>query len=163
MKLFLVHLSVTIIGAILFHEWTPWQFSGIAEFCIYALFMVILWGTSFFYNTRYFNQFWRSVVLFVYFSKQLLVANFNVIRFVMAPGKKFTPAILELSLDVETEAGIVLLANMITLTPGTLTLRVSDDRKKLYFHTVNVVDGDPDKTKQQIKNGLEKHIMAIVQ
>jgi multicomponent Na+:H+ antiporter subunit E len=48
------------------------------------------------------------------------------------------PAIIAYPLTVTTDAQITLLANMITLTPGTLSVDVSDDRKWLYVHAIDV-------------------------
>ena len=46
------------------------------------------------------------------------------------------PAIIIMPLDVKTDAGILLVANLISLTPGTLSLDVSEDRKNLKIHAM---------------------------
>jgi len=71
------------------------------------------------------------------------------------------PAVVAVPLDAETDFEITLLANFITLTPGTLSIDVSKDRKTLYVHEVYVEGGDTDKVRNQIKNGFEKKILKI--
>ncbi len=163
MKIFIIHLSITIITGLLLHDYFAEFASGIAEFGIYLSLMLLLWLTSLFYNKRYFRQFIGSIVLLVFLIKELFLSNLKVIYYVITPELQFRPAVLKLPLDVQSETGIVLLANMITLTPGTITLEISGDRKYLFYHTVNVPDNDFDNAKMQIKNGFEKRIMAIVQ
>ncbi|MBK6264965.1 Na+/H+ antiporter subunit E [Marivirga sp. S37H4] len=163
MRTFIIHLTATIILGVLLHDILVTKASGIAEFCIYLAFMLLLWLTSWLYNRTYFRQFKGAVLLFFYLIKELFVSNLKVIYYVITPGLQFRPAILELPLDIKSEAGIALLANMITLTPGTLTLEISEDRKFLYYHTLNVPDNDLEEAKRQVKEGFEKRIMAIVQ
>ena len=50
------------------------------------------------------------------------------------------PGIVKIPLDLETDVEITLLASLITLTPGTLSLDVSKDKKVLYVHSMYVYD-----------------------
>ena len=63
-------------------------------------------------------------------------------------------------LDAETDAEITLLANLITLTPGTLSLDVSDDRRVLYIHAMYV--DDVEELRRSIKDGFEKRVMELL-
>jgi multicomponent Na+:H+ antiporter subunit E len=58
-------------------------------------------------------------------------------------------------------AAITLLANLITLTPGTLSIDVSDDRKTLYVHTVNL--NDPESFRKSIKEGFERRVQELME
>ena len=62
-------------------------------------------------------------------------------------------------LDVTSDAAITLLGNLITLTPGTLTLDVSTDHLPLYVHVMNVEDVES--FRQGIKNGFERRILEL--
>jgi multicomponent Na+:H+ antiporter subunit E len=55
---------------------------------------------------------------------------------------------------------ITFLANLITLTPGTLSLDVSDDRSVLYVHGMFVED--PQQMREQIKNGFERRVLELL-
>jgi len=65
----------------------------------------------------------------LYFLKELLVANLKVAAAVVATAGRLRPAIVAVPLTLDRDAEIALLANLITLTPGTLSLEVSPDRR----------------------------------
>jgi multicomponent Na+:H+ antiporter subunit E len=67
------------------------------------------------------------------------------------------PGIFAFPLTVNRDFEITLLANMITLTPGTLSVDVSDDRGTLYVHALDC--SDPEATKRDIANGFERKIL----
>jgi len=63
-------------------------------------------------------------------------------------------------LTIKSDLGITFLANMISLTPGTLSLDVSNDKKVLYVHSMYITDRD--EFINGIKNGFEKRILEIL-
>ena len=84
---------------------------------------------------------WESRARFVYyFILQVLKANLEVARIVLWPGRLYAPAFLRLPVEGMTETQITLLANLITFTPGTLSLDVSHDRKYLFVHCLRAPD-----------------------
>jgi len=95
-----------------------------------------------------------------YFIKELIKANLIVGYDIITPKDYMQPAILAIPLDAKTDIEITLLANFITLTPGTLSLDISDDRKTLYIHAMYV--DNPDKFKLEIKNGIEKKLLEAL-
>ena len=96
--------------------------------------------------------------LTVYYLKLLIVANFRVAVEVMTPSFRMKPAIIGYNLELESGFGIFLLVNLITMTPGTLSLDLSDDSKKLYVHIMYAEEVDA--AKKQIKK-LEEKIKKI--
>jgi multicomponent Na+:H+ antiporter subunit E len=81
----------------------------------------------------------RSVIsLALLFFYELAVSALRVALVVLAPDMKsvLRPAIIAFPLSVKSDAEITLLANLITLTPGTLSVDVSKDRSLLYVHTL---------------------------
>jgi multicomponent Na+:H+ antiporter subunit E len=136
-------------------------FKGLAILAILIAVSVVFWLLTFLIHRLYFNTFKAGLNLAFYFIKELIVSNFRIIYFVLSPRHQFRPAILELPLQLKSDFSITLLANLITLTPGTITLEVSDDKKYLYFHVVDVPKQDVELAKQKIKNGFEKRIMKI--
>jgi multicomponent Na+:H+ antiporter subunit E len=70
------------------------------------------------------------------------------------------PGIVAVPLDLETDLQITLLATCITLTPGTLSLHVSEDRRTLYVHAMYI--DDPDQLVREIKQGFEQRIREII-
>jgi multicomponent Na+:H+ antiporter subunit E len=69
------------------------------------------------------------------------------------------PAIIAVPLTVDRDFEIALLANIITLTPGTLSLDVSSDNKIIYIHSMYV--DDPKEFIEEVKNGFERKLMEI--
>lgn len=63
-------------------------------------------------------------------------------------------------IEAKTDLEITLLANLITLTPGTLTLDVAPDRKSLYVHAMFV--DDPEQIRAEIKNGMERRLLEVM-
>src|SRR5690554_1940116 len=127
----------------------------------FILSFLVLWLIS--YNERskkYFVIAPRIISFAFYFLYQLVKANLQVAADVITPKFYMEPGIVKYPLNAKTDLEITLLANVITLTPGTLSLDVSDDRKVLYIHAMYV--SDKDEFIDSIKNGFEKRILKIV-
>ena len=77
----------------------------------------------------------------------------------MTPQQRMRPAIVAIPLDVRRDFEITLLANLITLTPGTLSLDVSSDKRVLYVHSMYV--DDIDAFRREIKNGFERRVKEL--
>lgn len=110
----------------------------------------------------------RKLIGFIaFFTWQVIKANVSMLITVIAATfsrrtKRMRPAVIAIPLDIERDLSITLLANVITLTPGTLTLDVSDDKHVLYVHTVYVPE-DIEAFRREIKNGFEKRIKDLLE
>ena len=71
---------------------------------------------------------------------ELVLSALKVSWLVVQPRLRLRPAIIAYPLTLTTDLQITLLANMITLTPGTLSVDVSPDRKTLFIHVLDVAD-----------------------
>lgn len=111
-------------------------------------------------NRKYFVIAPRIISFFFYFLYELFKANIQVAADVVTPKFYMTPGIVAFPLDAKSDLEITLLANVISLTPGTLSLDVSKDKSILYIHAMYV--GDKDEFIAGIKNGFEKRILAIL-
>jgi multicomponent Na+:H+ antiporter subunit E len=78
------------------------------------------------------------LLLILLFLRELILSALRVAWLAVQPRIAIRPAIIAYPLTVTTDAQITLLANMITLTPGTLSVDVSDDRKWLYVHAIDI-------------------------
>lgn len=79
----------------------------------------------------------RLIALFI---RELVLSALQVAWLVIQPQLKLRPGFIAYPLTVTSDAQITLLANLVTLTPGTLSVDVSDDRKTLYIHALDVAD-----------------------
>ena len=120
-----------------------------------------LWLTKPLYGqTRYFERLPKVLGLIGFFLKELLVSNLRVLWDVITPQHISRPGIIGIPLDARTDGEIMLVANLISLTPGTLSLDLSEDRRMLYIHVMFL--DDVDQTREQIKQGLEKRVLEVM-
>lgn len=111
-------------------------------------------------DDRYFTMAIKIAGFFLFFMRELIKANIEVAYDVITPRFHMQPGIVSLPLDAKTDLEITLLANLISLTPGTLSLDVSDDRTVLYVHAMYIRDRES--FVQGIKNGFEKRLLSIM-
>ena len=96
----------------------------------------------------------------LYVLKEVVVANLRVAAAVVAPAGRLRPAIVAVPLTLDRDAEIALLANLVTLTPGTLSLDVSPDRRTLYVHAM--ATASPDAFRREIRDGFEQRILEVL-
>jgi multicomponent Na+:H+ antiporter subunit E len=102
-------------------------------------------------------RFWAIVALLLFLAKELVKANIKVAWYTVSSLKTLRPAILAVPLEQLTDTEITLLANLITLTPGTLTIDVSADKRQMFVHFMHV--DDPKEAVLEIKSGFERRIL----
>ena len=97
----------------------------------------------------------------VHFFIALIQANLDMARRVLTPSLPLHPELVEVKTGLESRLGKLLLANSITLTPGTLTVDVADDR--LLVHWIDCRPGkDLVCATLEIAEGFEKHIRGFL-
>lgn len=111
-------------------------------------------------RTSYFRKLFMALRFVGFYLFELLLANCRVAYDVATRGYNMHPALLALPLDAKTDFEIALLANLITLTPGTLSVDVSTDRRVLYIHAMYL--DDPEEFKRSLKEGLEKRVLELL-
>ena len=127
----------------------------------FALGYVVLWAVRGLLGTQDYCARMLWIVEFVlYFLWELMRANLRVAFDVVTPRHYMRPGILALPLDAESDMEITLLANTISLTPGTLSLNVSDDRKVLYIHHMYI--SNLEQQKRELKQGFERRLLRIL-
>jgi multicomponent Na+:H+ antiporter subunit E len=95
----------------------------------------------------------------VFFIKELIRANLTVAFDVVTPVWHMKPGVIAFPLEAKTEVEITMVANFISLTPGTLSLDVSDDRRVLYIHAMFL--DDEDELRESLKT-LERKVLRIL-
>ena len=110
--------------------------------------------------SRYFQRLPAAVRFAGFFLWQLFLSNIRVAFDVITPRLYMRPGIVAVPLAARTDQEITLLANLITLTPGTLSLDVSEDRRTLYVHVMFV--DTPDNVRDNIKNGFERRLLELI-
>lgn len=90
---------------------------------------------------------------------ELVLANLNVLRLVLSPRIDIHPGIVEVRTRLKSPLGRLVLANSITLTPGTLVVDIRGD--SLFIHWINVSSGDPEAATRAIASKFEKYLEVI--
>ncbi|SON54857.1 Na(+)/H(+) antiporter subunit E [Hartmannibacter diazotrophicus] len=112
-------------------------------------------------TVRYFSRGRKIVELVLLFFWELVLSGIRVMRVVIKPDMKLNPGFIAFPLTVTRDFEITLLANLITLTPGTLSVDVSEDRRFIYVHCIDVPD--PDAVVADIRSGFEAKIIEAFQ
>ncbi|CAM4310790.1 Na+/H+ antiporter subunit E [Gillisia limnaea] len=111
-------------------------------------------------DAKYFRIVPKVIAFIFFFLYELLKSNLQVAYEVMTPTFNMTPGIVKVPLEASTDLEISFLANLISLTPGTLSLDVSTDKKVLYVHSMYIKDRES--FIAGIKNGFEKRLLEIL-
>ena len=155
-------MSIFLLNVLLAVAWAALlgAFTGVNLVSGFVLGYIMIWLMQYVMSASSYFVKMRQIINFVtLFTWELLVANLRVAYSVLTSQNKMQPAIVAIPLDIQSEAEITLLANMITLTPGTLSLDVSDDRRTLYVHGMHVKDTEA--FRQEIKNGFERVVREV--
>lgn len=96
---------------------------------------------------------------YAYFLTELIKSNFRIASIVVSPSLPINPGIVKVRTKLKSRMGRLMLANSITLTPGTLTVELSGEW--LYVHCVTVDSADIDEATAAIVAGFEKYLEVI--
>lgn len=156
MILFMLNLVLMVAWAIL---WGGFGWLTLASG--YAVgYLALLASRPLYGESRYFGAVWRSLALAGYFLWDLLRSSVQVVWDVVTPAHRSSPGIVGVPLDARTDGEILMTANLISLTPGTLSLDVSEDRKTLWVHAMFI--DDPDHIRRSLKDGMERRVLEAL-
>jgi len=110
--------------------------------------------------SEYFRTLPRCFEFAGYFVWELMLANWRLAYDILTPRHRMRPRVLAVPLDVRSEGEITLLANLVSLTPGSLSLDVSADRGVLYVHAMYA--SDEDAVRQSVKDGMERRVIELL-
>ena len=115
-----------------------------------------------FFGKHLFILIWYCVAIFPW---ELIKANCDMAKRALSPKLKINPGIIKVPVDVPTEYGKTMLANSITLTPGTITVDIDEHEGQTwyYIHWIDVVETDRAAAGEIIKGRMEKWLRRIWQ
>jgi len=123
-------------------------------------YVVLLFSHRVVARSSYYRKIFDLAGFLLFFLWEMILANLRVAHDVITPTLYTRPGIVAIPLEARTDDEITLLANVISLTPGTLSLDVSDDRKVLYIHAMFI--DDEQKLRDDIKNGFERRLLDVL-
>jgi multicomponent Na+:H+ antiporter subunit E len=101
----------------------------------------------------------RILSLAGFFVWELMVANVRVAADVLRPHTSIRPAVVAIPLDIKSDAEILLLSALINITPGSVTIDLSEDRRTLYVHVMHIRSAD--ESRREIKSGFERRVKRV--
>jgi multicomponent Na+:H+ antiporter subunit E len=110
--------------------------------------------------TRYFRKLVDAVRFVGFFLYELVLSNLRVAWDVLTPRANRQPGVVAVPLEKASDMEITVLANLVTLTPGSLSLDVAPDRSCLFVHAMFV--DDPDRIRATIKDGFERRVLELL-
>jgi multicomponent Na+:H+ antiporter subunit E len=101
----------------------------------------------------------RSVLFIFYYLKELILSSLYVAYDIITPKDLMKPGIVEVPVDLKNDTAIIAFANLISMTPGSLTMDMSADKKKIYVHAMYL--HDKEEFIRKMKGELERKIAEI--
>lgn len=156
MNLFLLNLLLASIWAAITGE-----VSTVGFLTGFVIGYGILWLVHpLFVESHYLSRFPRLLALMSIYIVELVRANLRLATDVLTRHHYMRPAIIAVPLQASTPLEITLLSNLISMTPGSLTVDVSDDHKTLYVHVVYAEN--PEQVRRQIQEKLEARLLGVL-
>jgi multicomponent Na+:H+ antiporter subunit E len=101
----------------------------------------------------------HAIGLAVFFAWELVLANVRVAADVLRPQTGIRPAVIAIPLDVTRDGEILLLSMLINITPGSVTIDLSEDRRTLYVHVMHMTTAEA--SRREIKEGFERRVKLV--
>lgn len=151
----LLNFLLAFVWMFLNQDWSPVTF--VLGYIIGLVLLFIF--RRFLSEPFYFRRVVAVVNLILLFIKELILSSWSVIKLILRPKMDFRPGIFALPTVLKSDWEITLLACLITLTPGTLSLEVSPEGNVLYIHAMDLPDAQ--EAIKQIKGSFERAIMEV--
>jgi multicomponent Na+:H+ antiporter subunit E len=122
-------------------------------------YLILLFSQPVIGESRYFSKSRQILSFLGFFVWEVILSNFRMAYDVLNPAHT-RPGIIAVALEPQSDTEISVLATLITLTPGTLSLDVSPDRKTMYVHAMSV--DDRDSLERKIKQDFERRVLELL-
>ena len=111
-------------------------------------------------RTTYGRKVGQVIGFLIFLLWELLKANLVVARYTVAPLKQMSPGIVGVPVEDMNDVELSILMNLITLTPGTLSLNVSESRDTLFIHFMHVEDDE--QAIEDIQTGFARRVREVM-
>ena len=162
MKVLTIHIALTLAFVYtLFTTTVTLPFNATTAGITFILFFLFLWPTSYLYSRSYFIKLPKAINFIFYFLMKVFMANIKIAYDILTPGFKMKPTVVAFPLTVKTDLEITWLSCIVTLTPGSLCLDVSEDKQILYIHALYLKNNEAANFKAELRNGFERRILEL--
>ncbi len=156
MEYFMLNLLLALLWAVATGTFN--LFNVVVGFCV--SYLALFLARRVLGPTAYFRTMVRAINFMAFFLKEVMIANLRVAHDVLTPKLYMCPRVLAVPLNAITDIEITMLANLISLTPGTLSLDISADRRVLYVHAMYA--SDPEAARREMTEGLEERLLSLL-
>ncbi len=101
----------------------------------------------------------RLLFFALFYFKELVWASILLAYDIVRPHHSFKHGIIAYDIELKNPTAIIALANLISMTPGSLSVELTPDRKKLFIHAMYLEN--PEAFKKDIKQNYERRIKNI--
>lgn len=123
-------------------------------------FVILLFADRANEQRQYLTLFIRVLDFAIFFIVDFVLANIRMAYAVLFPSRTIRPGIVAIPLDAKTDLEIMLMANLISLTPGTFSIDVSTDRRTLYIHEMYI--DDVEMLRHDVKRHYEFRLLRVL-
>jgi multicomponent Na+:H+ antiporter subunit E len=156
--MFAINLMLMLAWCGSFGSFAPWTlFTGFIVGFVALYLTRRLWGEP---EPQYFHKTIAFLRFFAFYANALFQASLQIAHQVLSPRLTARPGVIAVPLEAERDIEIAALAILITLTPGTISLDVSEDRSTLYVHAMFL--HDPEAVLHDIKENFERGLLEFL-
>jgi multicomponent Na+:H+ antiporter subunit E len=102
----------------------------------------------------------QAIHFICYYLKELVLANIQLARHILGPQVSLEPGFLRVELKTRNSQELLLFANLITMTPGTMAVEVSEDQRWIYIHTLFAKDLE--KVRRDLYENLQGRVIRLL-
>ncbi len=100
-----------------------------------------------------------ALELIAFFLYELVIANIRIAFLVLGPEGRLRPMVVAVRVETQSDEELAVLSDLVTLTPGTLSLDVENDGQTLLVHVLGA--DDPQRVRREIKDGLARRVRRL--
>jgi multicomponent Na+:H+ antiporter subunit E len=123
-------------------------------------YIALYFAQRIFGQSSYFGRVGKVLGFAAFYVGEIFKANLRVAADVVTPRHRSRPGVVAVPLDARTDAEITVLANLLTMTPGSLSIDVSDDRRVLYVHAMFIEDAE--EFRRDVKQNFERRVLEML-
>jgi len=145
---------------------TPLAFENFVFGWLLGLVIVYFWNKLWQRHSPecfYLRRVWDIFFLCLIFLREIAKSCWVVMRLVFTPGHKMRSGLIAYETELKTPLGIILLSNMITITPGSFVIEISPDNKVLLIHVFDIVDEGAETFKRDVREYFEENIKKVTE
>lgn len=153
---FILNLFIALLWLLLSDEPTPRLTTFLTGFIVG---LGILYTMHRFFGTQFYvRRTWKVIVLVLIFIKELISSGIFVLGLILKPNLNLTPGIFTYETILKSDLEVTTLSLLLTLTPGSVVMEVSEEGNVLYIHAMDIV-----RSKDDLIRSLGKFEEAILE